>query len=133
MGTQSRGLVATSSGSTGRRAINRQNISTHRPALFIGTGSGSFVDNATTGSTDGIHAYRALFEANRQRLYLDNVTTPLVDVTRAMNSTNNAFSVGANGSSFWLGDVNSILVTKPLTDDKALKLMTYLKERGGIV
>lgn len=126
---------ALSSATSSRRSIARRNTAPHYVGMQIGTGASADLVYSTTAVSDGIHLYRAVFENNNQRLYQDDMATPVVSRSVTMNVSSNRLVVGAEASTagFWQGPINTLLFTTPLTNDEVTKMAEYLKARGGIV
>lgn len=126
---------ALSSATATRRSIARRNTAPHYVGMQIGTGAGVDLTYSTTAVSDGVHLYRAVFENNNQRLYQDNMVTPVVSRAITMSVSSNRLVVGSESGTtgFWQGPINTLLFTTPLTNDEVTEMANYLKARGGIV
>lgn len=120
------------SASTIRRAAERRVISgVNRAAGVV------FSAVASNGNVvfEGIHLIRVMVGATEASCVVDGVS-PGAPTAAVPNTGTERFRIGAisntSPGNYFQGVINSILITLPLSTDKAAALTSYLKARGGI-
>jgi hypothetical protein len=104
---------------------------------YMVSGTGGAAPSATASGTvpfDGRHVVRGVVTATDFSALIDN--TSAVTVATVSSTGTSRVRIGANSlvtaASFFKGGVNSVLVTAPLTTAQAARLLSFLKNRGGI-
>lgn len=111
------------------RAISRTVTSgTNRARGRTGIGASATSVNDAAVDFSGIHVIRHIVGATTSSLSVDGGVPTTAAAVPA--TTNQRFRVGAisaaAASNYWQGKIAAILVTKPLSDDKAAALHSYL-------
>lgn len=102
--------------------------------MKITAGNDSPTVNLMTAVYDGIHVGRGqLLSATNLALSQDG-GVPTTATTSSFVVSPGFFTIGSQNASanFWLGSVNTVIMTQPLTTLEATELLNYLKLRGGI-
>lgn len=131
--TSSRTLFGYGGTSTTSRRLRRAVISAANRVDII-VGDGSLSNQSIEGTVDfsGRHIVRGRVTATECSVSVDGgaFNTPVASVP-STGTTRTRIGCDTAGSpgQFWNGDVHSILVTRPLTDDLAARMLEYLGTR----
>lgn len=129
-----RGALCTSGagGTSVGRSLRRQTSGVSRAVM--GTGDGTVVGTiASTGAVfEGKHVIRGTAGNSLRGIDID--ATGLVSNGGVIGTHSERLRIGTLTSSanFWMGGINSLLITGPLSSGQAAQLFTYLKARGSI-
>lgn len=101
----------------------------NRARSYTGTGAAASTVTDTVVDLSGIHVMRGIFGATQTSLQTDG-NTPINGAVVPVTSAPALFMVGSipalAASNWWQGKVSDILVTKPLSAQKAADLHAYL-------
>jgi len=100
------------------------------------TGDGSGTAAVIDGNEfSGIHVARAVFGSTQTGVRLDDLASAS-PVAIVPSTAQTRLRIGAHSEAtpgnFWLGPINTFLITPILTASEAALLLAYLKARGGI-
>jgi hypothetical protein len=113
---------------TGRAISRYVNAGVNRARGRTGTGAAATSVNDAAVDFSGIHVIRQIVGATQSSLSVDGGA--LTNGAVVPSTTNSRFRVGAisasGPSNYWQGKVAAVLITKPLSDDKAADLHRYL-------
>lgn len=120
---------ANSSVANGRSIARLAVSSVNRARAYMGTGASAGVATDTHVDLSGVHVLRGIFGATQTSIQVDGEALATATVTPA-TSTPAMFMVGSipalAASNWWQGKVAVILITNPLSDDKAAALRSCL-------
>lgn len=117
---------------TNRMIVGRSSAGINRLRASAANGTADVASTNTAGVLSGVHILRAVTDGAQISAQMDGGVVSSSPVATALGG--GVFNVGARASTanFWLGSINSLLVTAPLNNDEVASLLTYLKTRGGI-
>lgn len=112
------------------RSLARLPVSSvNRARAYAGTGAAATTATDTHVDLSGVHVMRGIFGATQTSIDVDG-NSPVVASVVPVTSTPALFMVGAipalAASNWWQGKIAAILVTKPLSSQKATDLHAYL-------
>jgi hypothetical protein len=120
---------ANSSLSNGRSLARTAVSSVNRARTYTGTGASAGVATDTHVDLSGVHVMRGIFGPTKTSAQVDGEALVTATVTPA-TGTPALLMVGSipalAASNWWSGKVAAILITNPLSDDKAAALRSYL-------
>lgn len=101
----------------------------NRARAYTGTGAAATTATDTHVDLSGVHVMRGIFGATQTSIDVDG-NAPVAATVTPVTSTPTLFMVGSipalAASNWWQGKIAAILVTKPLSSDKATALHNYL-------
>jgi hypothetical protein len=110
----------------GRIAVS----SVNRARVVVGTGAAAGADNVTTVDLSGIHVLRGVFGATSTSFSVDG-GTPVVVAAVPATAAQRTVLFAAQGltTGWWSGAMSAVLITNPLSTEKAATLLALLQER----
>ena len=121
--------------SNGRQLIKGRVGATNTAGIIVGTGASSI--NARTDSVatlfNGVHVVRGIVGADSAQSEIDGLAGSIAASVPATTSSATVIGVGLDLlTGPWKGYINSFLITKPLSAEKAAALYGFLLGRGGV-
>ena len=104
-------------------------------AVSVGTGAASSSTGTESTGIDfsGVHAVRGISSPTQITAAIDGSSGfPGSAVPATASSGVTKLGVSTNGSGFFAGVLNTVIITSLLTSDQAAQLLKYLKKRGGL-
>jgi len=117
---------------TQSRRITRANISNvSRATCAAGTGASLPVSIQVTTDYSGRHVHLGKISGTTLEALVDGVGVATTAAVPATGATLSGVTIGAafNGGNFWLGNINTVMVTLPLTAQQEASLTSYLMAR----
>ena len=105
----------------------------NRARIVAGNGTGSIGPSGTVVDLSGRHVIRGVFTSAAVALYANGIAEGSVTGLGGTEATR--CRIGARGTTspanFWGGSIAAILVTRPLADARANRLLGFLSRRRG--
>lgn len=110
----------------GRLAVS----SVNRARVVVGTGATAGADNVTTVDLSGIHVLRGAFGATSTSFSVDGGTPVVVSAVPSTASQRTVlFAAQGLTTGWWSGAMSAVLITNPLSTEKAAALLALLQKR----